>query len=268
MKRMHHLIVFTAIATIFVLSSCTKKEGCMDQTATNFDPNAEADMGCLYAEGGFAVEFHMHQYIGGAEFIEETQHTINGVATNLNLVQFYVSEIKLVDAAGADTSAPGVYLLISPDVEEYTIGNLPTGDYTKIRFNVGIDSITNHGDPSLYAIGNPLGAQFPSMHWGWSFGYIFMRIDGEVDSDADGMPDPEGQFEMHLGSDRYLAAIEIDYPITIGQGNENIVHLKVDWDTFYTGVDMANDNTTHVTDNEALADILYENTFNMFSPEY
>ncbi len=239
----------------------------MDQTATNYDANAEVDMGCIYAEGDFAVELHMHQYIGGTELVEETQYTINGVATDLNLVQFYISNIRLVDAAGAETPAPGVYLLLSPEIEEYAIGNLPAGDYTNIRFDVGIDSVTNHGDPSLFAIGNPLGAQFPSMHWGWSFGYIFIRIDGDADSDADGVPDPDGQFEMHQGSDRYLAPIEIDYPITLAQGNENIVHLKADWDTFFMGVDMANDNTTHVTDNEPLAEILYENTINMFSPE-
>lgn len=267
MIKINSSLSLIAIATVFVLSSCTKKEGCMDQNATNYDADAEVDMGCIYDTDGLAVELQMHQYIGGTELIEETQHIINGVATDINLVQFYISGIRLVDAAGTETPATGVYLLVSPEVEEYSIGNLPAGDYTKIRFNVGIDSVTNHADPSVYAIGNPLGAQFPSMHWGWSFGYIFVRIDGEADTDGNGVPDPEGQFEMHQGSDRYLAEIEVDFPVTIAQENENIIHLEANWDTFFTGVDMANDNTTHVTDNEPLSEVLLENTLNMFSAE-
>jgi len=61
--------------------------------------------------------------------------------------------------------------------------------------------------------------------------------------------------------------VEVEIPVSIGAGNENIVHMKANWDTFFSGVDMANDNTTHVTDNTALADILYNNLFGMFSEE-
>lgn len=267
MKNINRLLPLATLTFVFLISACTKKEGCTDPAALNYDPEAETNVGCEYAPDGFAVELHMHEYLGGDELALGSAYPINGVTTNLNLVQFYVSDIRLVDASGNESAADGVYLLVNPSEEEYSIGNLPAGDYTKVKFNVGIDSVTNHGDPSVYEIGNPLGAQFPSMHWGWSFGYIFMRIDGESDIDADGIPDPSGQFEMHLGSDRYLAAIEVDLPLTIGQGNENIIHLKADWDTFFSGVDMTGDITTHVTDNEGLADLLYENTFNMFSPE-
>ncbi|HRG26683.1 MAG TPA: hypothetical protein PLJ00_02245 [Chitinophagales bacterium] len=268
MKKSVFLLTLTTISAVMFLSSCAKKEGCMDQAALNYDPEAEVDKGCEYAsDDDVAVTLHMHQNIGGGELVEETAYTINGVVTNLNLVQFYVSAITLVDAAGNEITNDDVYLLVKPEEEAYAIGNFPAGDYTQIRFDIGIDSVTNHADPSKYDIGNPLGAQFPAMHWGWSFGYIFVRIDGEADADGNGVPDPDGQFEMHLGSDAYVATIEIDLPITIAEGNENIVHLDANWDTFFTGVDMANDNTTHVTDNAALSSLLYENIFNMFSAE-
>lgn len=268
MKNALHLLTLTTISSLIFLSSCAKKEGCMDQAALNYDPEAEVDKGCEYAtDDDVAVTLHMHQNIGGGELAEESSYTINGVVTDLNLVQFYVSGITLVDAAGNEITNDDVYLLVTPDEEAYSIGNFPAGDYTQIKFNIGIDSVTNHADPSKYDIGNPLGAQFPSMHWGWSFGYIFLRIDGEADSDGNGVPDPDGQFEMHLGSDPYLATIEIDVPVSIAEGNENIVHLDANWDTFFTDVDMANDNTTHVTDNPTLAGKIYDNLFNMFSAE-
>ena len=267
MRSKGFLLTISALFILISFNSCQKIEGCTDETATNFNPDAEVNVGCIYNES-VAVELHMHQYIGLEEVVEESTYNLGGVETKLNLVQFYVSNIKLVDAAGNETSAEGVYLLIKPEEEEYAIGNFPAGDYTKVMFDVGIDSATNHADPSLYQIGDPLGAQFPNMHWGWSFGYIFVRIDGEADINGDGTPDnPDGLFEMHLGGDHYVATIEIDLPVTIGAENENILHLAAHWDTFFNGVDLATDNTTHTTDNEDLANIIYGNVFDMFSPE-
>lgn len=254
-----------AICTLLIVSSCSKKEGCTAPTATNYDPDAEKNVGCLYEET-YAVEMHVHQFLNDIELEEEMPYVINGVNTNLNLAQFYVSGITLVDANGNEFKQDGLYLLVQPETEEYAIGDFPAGDYTSVKFDIGIDSATNHGDPSLYPIGDPLGAQTPSMHWGWSFGYIFMRIDGEVDSDGDGTPDPAGAFEMHLGTDHYLASIEVEMPISIGQGLENIVHLQADYTSFFTGVDMVNDNTTHTTDNVTLANLLLDNIYTMFSP--
>ncbi len=259
------LLTINALLILISFNSCQKIEGCTDETATNFDPDAEMNVGCIYNES-FPVELHMQQYVGLEELVEENIYNLGGVETKLNLVQFYISAIKLVDASGNETSAEGVYLLMSPEVEVYNLGNFPAGDYTKIIFDVGIDSATNHGDPSLYQIGDPLGAQFPNMHWGWSFGYIFVRIDGEADVTGDGAPDnPDGLFELHLGSDHYVATIEIDLPVTIGDDQENIFHLKTQWETFFSGVDLSTDNTTHSTDNVTLANIIYGNIFDMFS---
>ncbi len=265
--RKVNLLVLAPVIVLAVFASCNKPEGCMDPTALNYDPEAEVDKGCTYAPDEVAVQMHMHQFLNGLELVEESNYTINGTVTALNLAQFYVSGITLVDAQGVEHTADDLYLLIKPEEEAYEIGNFPAGDYTKIIFSVGVDSATNHADPSVYAIGDPLGAQSPSMHWGWSFGYIFMRIDGEVDSDADGVPDPAGSFEMHVGEDHYLATIELDYPITIAEGNENIIHLEADWDTFFSGVDMVNDNTFHGTDNIPLANTVLDNIYNMFSAE-
>ena len=267
MKKTSILLSVTALFIFVSFNSCKKTEGCTDVTALNYDPDAEVNAGCLYEEL-YPVELHMHQYVGAEELVEESIYNLGGVETKLNLVQFYISAIKLVDADGLETPAEGVYLLMKPEQEEYEIGNFPAGNYTKVIFDIGIDSVTNHGDPSLYQIGDPLGAQFPNMHWGWSFGYIFVRIDGEADVNGDGTPDnPDGLFEMHLGSDHYVATIEVDLPVTIGATNENILHLKTQCETFFTGVDLATDNTTHSTDNTVLAGILYDNLFNMFSPE-
>ncbi len=243
----------------FVLfAACNKKEGCTDPTAVNYDPEAEKDKGCEYLST-HPVEAHFHPYVNGIAHIEGDTYTIGGVPTELDFTRFYVSNMRLVDSAGNETLAEVKYLYVVTDPDEYEIGEIPDGNYAKLRFEIGIDSATNHGDPSLYAIGDPLGAQFPNMHWGWSVGYIFLRIDGVADSDGDGTPD-DG-FEIHLGTDEYLATIEIDYPITIGAGHENIFHLDANWEKLFEGIDLSNtaNNTTHTTDNFPLADIVFAN---------
>ncbi len=268
MKSNIFLLSLSTLLFIGSISSCKKIEGCTDVTALNYDPDAEVDKGCLYT-GLIPVEIHMHQYFGDEEVVAGTVYDINGVQTQIDIAQYYVSNIFLVDADGTEVPAQGVYLLIHPEEEEYEIGDFPEGNYTKIMFDIGIDSATNHGDPSLYAIGDPLGAQFPNMHWGWSFGYIFLRVDGEADMNADGTPDnPDGLFEMHIGTDHYVATIEIDLPVTISASSENIFHLKTQWNTFFTDVDLATDNTTHSTDNLPLTNLVYGNIFDMFSSEY
>jgi hypothetical protein len=252
------------ILPVLLLNSCSKKEGCTDPAALNYDPDAEKNVGCVYAEA-FALEAHFHAHVGDETMIEGNTYTIGGVAAQLNTARFYVSNPRLVNAVGEETLTPVKYLLITPETDHYEFGDITPGDYVALRFEIGIDSATNHADPSQYELGDPLGAQFPNMHWGWSMGYIFLRIDGVADSDADGTPD-DG-FEMHLGEDEFLATIEIDYPITIGDGMENTFHLNADWSQLFTGVDLATDNTTHTSDNLALANIIFANLQNFIAPE-
>ncbi len=265
MLKMNMFAPMLAMTLVFTLSACSKKEGCTDPAALNYDENAEVNKGCEYP-AAHSVEWHFHPYVNGVAHFEGTTYTIGGVATELTYTRFYVSHPRLVDAAGNETPAPIEYLLVVPDQEDYAIGDLPDGNYTGIRFEIGVgDSAVNHGDPSQYPIGDPLGAQFPTMHWGWDFGYIFLKIDGVADSDADGIPD-DG-FEMHLGTESYLTTITIDYPITIGDGQENIFHLNANWDRLFDGINLAVDNTTHTTDNLILAGQLQDNMVNFIVPE-
>ncbi len=252
------------LTLLVFLAACNKKEGCTDPNALNYDPDAETNVGCEYISS-HSVETHFHAHVADETLLEGNTYTIGGVVTELTFARFYISNPRLIDSDGNEVSAPVKYLLILPATDDYEIGELPDGSYTGIRFEIGVDSVTNHSDPTQYAVGDPLGAQFPNMSWGWDMGYIFLRIDGVADSDADGVPD-DG-FEMHLGGDEYLASVQVDYPITIGDGNENIFHLNANWAEIFAGVDLANDNTTHTSDNFPLADMLFDNLQNFISPE-
>lgn len=257
-------VVAFAITAGTIFTSCNKKEGCMDPAAINFDQEAETDCCCEYPDE-FNLSFHLHSYVGASELTEGNTYVINGFNTKLDIVRFYISNIRMVDASGAETPATGKYLLVTPSEESYNTGSLPPGEYTKLRFDVGIDSVTNHADPSTYNLGNPLGPQFPNMHWGWDFGYIFLRIDGMVDKDLNGST--ETPFEMHLGKDEFLTTIEIDYPFNTEAGNDYSAHITINWADLFDGVDMTGELTTHTTDNMSLATLIANNLQFIFSKE-
>lgn len=268
MTKMNKLFFPSLLLTAFViiLSSCSKKEGCTDTSALNFDPDAEKNCCCEYAETT-EVGIHFHSFVGADVLNNGSTYEINGTTIRLDNARFYISNIRLVDANGNEVKAEGKYLLIDPAIEEYELGGFPSGNYTKIRFDVGIDSITNHSaDPADYADGDPLGYQTPAMNWGWTFGYMFVLVHGQIDADDDGTLD--AYLIYHLGTDEFLTPIEIDYALDATNSNEEAtVHLTVDWNKFFDDVNLATEYHTEVTDDYPLASKLRSNIPSMITIE-
>lgn len=123
--------------------------------------------------------------------------------------RFYVHDVRLVDAAGTETpfvleddgrwQNGSVALLDFEDgcgdmgnTELRTVieGRAPGGDYTGIRFKLGVPEALNHQDP--VAAAPPLSLS--EMFWTWNGGYKFVRIEGNS-SVLDG-------WRLHLGSTR------------------------------------------------------------------
>jgi hypothetical protein len=259
----------SSMMIVFFTASCDKKEGCTDKTALNYDADAEVDCCCEYAPviyaDSTAYKLHMHQYVGDLVFTPGNTYSIGGVLTQLDIARFYVSNIRLVDADGNEMPFYKVYLLADAGFEEYDLGSNVTGNFTKIRFDIGVDAGANHTDPGDYPSSHPLSYQSPAMNWGWSFGYIFMLIHGEVDTDADGSTD--ASLINHLGTDELLRTVEVEYPLTSTKEAEATIHLNVDWALLYQGINLALDYKTEVTDEPELAEALMNNAPGMFSIE-
>ena len=243
------------------LASCTKKEGCMDMQALNYDADAEVDCCCEYVSS-FDLQTEWQAMVGGEALVNGGIYNVFGMDVRFDLAQFYVSNLRLVRADGSEEAVQD-YLLVTSDQTEFILEGFEPGDYDMVRFDIGVDSITNHADPSTYPLNHPLGPQFPPMHWSWDAGYIFIRLDATADQDMDGTP--ETAFQMHLGKDPYLRTVELAFPVQTASGDEPTLAVRVDWAVLFTGVDMAGDLTTHTGDNLALTEIVVENIANMFS---
>jgi len=81
-------------------------------------------------------------------------------------------------------------------------GQVPRGEYTGVRFALGVPFERNHVDASSA----PSPLNLTAMFWGWRGGYKFLRVDSFVILDDD-FP----EFRVHLGSTgcRYGRPLEV-----------------------------------------------------------
>lgn len=144
--------------------------------------------------------------------LNETVFNIwNGKAVSLSRADFYISEVEVYHLTPPIHNTPltDQYLLVSakyPDTE-FDLGAWPVDAVHGVNLHFGVPKSVNHNDPAAWPNGHPLAPKNPTMHWGWSAGYIFMAINGKVDNDNDGIP--EAYFEYHSLGDTLYRRTEI-----------------------------------------------------------
>ena len=96
--------------------------------------------------------------------------------------------------------------------------NIKVGEYSGLRFNVGLPAQTNLLKPSDFESDHPLSNT--AEYWvGWS-SYIFYKLEGKFDGDSDG--EPETNIALHIGSNDAFRQIEITSPFEIREGDNQI----------------------------------------------
>lgn len=195
---------------------------------------------------GIVPKVSGNQIVMGAELTD-----LSGTAFNLDHFDYYLSSIKITHDGGQILTLPEQVYLIEPDNYTIYLGLLNVIDIEAIEFGVGVPKELNtiNGDYAIditaYPEGHPLSFQEPSMHWGWSSGYMHMIVGGDVDSNDDGTPDEI--FEIHsLGNDTYTT---VSLPIIETNSYEDQIDitLNCNLDVWLTGVNLVTVNILHGT---------------------
>jgi hypothetical protein len=202
---------------------------------------------------------------GANNFQFNTNYTDDyGTVYQIARAEFYLSNVKFFDHDSNAIFVPGKYFIIRPTTQEYPLGVPSDNHLHGLSFFVGVDSATNHSDPTTYPAESALSPQTPSMHWSWSTGYRFLVLEGVADRDADNIP--ESPFSFHIGMDAMLATVYLNAHVEVIANNDNKVNIKIDYSKFFTGVDMASPATqTHTMDNMNLANAIKINIPTAFS---
>jgi len=257
--------ILFASFTLFTIafSGCARKEGCTDPTALNYDAEVETDNGsCVYQQGDPQLSLHFHSKLGTAAFAYNTVATNwEGRKMTFTIAQFYVSGIAL-----GDSSFPDRYLLVSPDAEHHEIGLIGVGHYDDLTFNVGVDETANHIDPATWPSDHALSANNPNhAHWGWDPGFIFIKVEGLVDTTASKNGEANAPFVFHIGMDSFLKTVVLDSHLEVN--GSIMVGVNVDWLKFFENIDLRADRATHTMNDMPLATAFRNNIAGAFSVE-
>ncbi|GJM32426.1 MAG: hypothetical protein DHS20C18_14270 [Saprospiraceae bacterium] len=160
-----------------------------------------------------------------------------GMNVKFQLFQFYISKIELVqnNNAGVEKVTPlsDVELvsfkgIVDPAEAQqgisFTYKDLPDGTFSHIRFGLGLTPELNATNPSDYTPPHPLDDHY----WSAALGYVFTKIEGNVDFDGDGEYTNEGKITFHAGKDNLYK--EVSFPIDwdIEDGHVGPINFVVD----------------------------------------
>lgn len=142
----------------------------------------------------------------------------NGEIMQMKRVSFFVSDMTLSDAAGNSEVVSEVEYLDMTDshisVEGATEGlslNLGSTDLTdvnQLRFNVGLNEAQNATVPEDYRSTSPLSRS--AEYWRSWESFVFIKLEGIIDYNQNGITDNGESFTLHLGSNAVMRPISLN----------------------------------------------------------
>ncbi|MBY0424806.1 MAG: hypothetical protein K2Q22_04140 [Cytophagales bacterium] len=166
------------------------------------------------------VELVFYLQVGGKPYHPDSIYlSPNGKPYQLSKVQFFLSHLALANAVGKEmvpleTTNSGIYFLelsTSCSSISFPVSN---GQYSDLRFDIGLPREINHGDPSLAKY--PLGLGNSEMFWEWNSGYIFFLAEGRSPVL------PGGRFHFAIGGDPQIM------PVCLGNLFDLVPLIKVE----------------------------------------
>lgn len=235
------------LLALAVVPGCTKKHGCSDPTALNYDAEVNEDDGsCIYESENFQMKFH--HLAGSMSMAYDTDYTLTtGRKIRFTKAQMYVSGFK-ASGSSVDEDYDTHLLITAEDGSSYPIGSLISEtSVTGIRLAIGVDSAYNHLDPASFDAENPLSANQEHFgHWGWNPGYKFIIMEGMMDSTTAMNGTVSYPFIYHLGFEEAYKLFSIPTHFT-SDGTDVLVELNVDWLAFFNDLDLPEENSSHMT---------------------
>lgn len=213
--------------------------------------------------------------LNGVSLSQSHTTELNGLNVSFENLRLYISHVVLELANGTDvvvnTTSPITLPALDADGNtiSYTVnesvvwgkldlGNqtdllapVPTGTYRAVRYVVGVDGITNRVDATQAPAGHPLAKHTDvNNHWSWNSGYIFVRIDGQIEGVED------GTITLHLGTDDFTVDIRHEETFELMDGGEHHIRLGVDFAAIFAGIDLNDPDlrVSHTMNNRPMAE--------------
>lgn len=258
MKTTNFLIGLLTLTIVFN-TSCSKKEGCTDPTAENYDSNAEKDNGtCVYktpttvpTETHAHLTFNFSHHFDGTAVTHNDVHAPafsfinqNGDTLSLTKLKYLISDIRLFTSTGDSILIDGYKLVDLGDETTHTWAtteHIPFGSYTNIKFTFGFDSTDNVSN--AYTDLNSASWNWPGSIGG---GYHFMQMEGKYKFQGN-----DSTYAYHMGTAHNMMTMtnEQNYFVAdlgaITITNDASVEIKMDISEWYKNPYTWDLNTFH-----------------------
>ncbi len=191
-------------------------------------------------------------------------HNAAGNELSVTRLAYLLSAVRLQRADGSWLGANDWFAFVNAAQPrtEFSLGEIPPGRYTALRFDLGLDPATDASDPATRAAGHPLHPDVNGLHWSWRKGYIFLAVEGRWRQ-----PDGEvGGYSYHLAGKETRGTVEVAADLDL-TGNA-LITLVFDADRLFAAqhqVDIRAATSTHSGEDGGLASRMADNAVRGFA---
>lgn len=178
--------------------------------------------------------------------LDSVYTTDEGYKIQFEEIRFYLTGIKngsasLTSVGMFDFKAKGSSFV-------KVVGNF--SNFSSLTTLLGVDSLTNHSDPSAFDNDSPLNIQNANdMHWGWNPGYVFVYINAKADTIPDATLNLNHFVTYHVGTDEM--AQNLNFSALTWSKKSDYLHsanMKLDLKKFLTlpqGINLKTEYISH-----------------------
>jgi cytochrome c peroxidase len=192
--------------------------------------------------------------------------TAAGQKISVTRLDFLASEIALRRADGIWIGKTNWFAYISArdGKTNFTLEDIPAGNYNAVRFQIGLPPEINHGDAAQWPANHPLNPDVNHLYWGWSREYVFLALEGGWQNDS-----KQSGFSYHLATDRELMTVEL--PVALDLNSSREIQVSLDIGKIFSApnkIELSDStDTTHSRTNDLLAVQLRQNIEAAFAVE-
>ena len=183
------------------------------------------------------------------KYVTKTNDTVT-----ITKMKFYLSNIVLELEDGTQyKESNSVHLVDAENMGslEFNLKNVPDLKIKKIRFNIGIDSLTNVSEKFDGDLDPALG-----MYWAWNTGYIYMKLEGKSSS----CTSVKKEFQFHIGG--YLPKQNAMQEIELKIDENQIINIEVELSKWLDSLSLKETNSIMLPGEKAIAMArIYKNMF-------
>lgn len=174
-----------------------------------------------------AIQMRFQPTYKGQPIASDTSafHTATGATITVSMLKFYLSYLVVTMADGEALSISETMLVDLGEGEEFDIPRKRRDKVTSVSFTIGVDSILNESGPREGALDPRNG-----MYWTWATGYIFLKLEGTLESPNT----PRRVYEVHVGGYKapYRNMIDVVLPVH-QQLSSDTVTIDIAVDRFF-----------------------------------